>query len=82
MGHPTLEMLEGRLIAQRMLLARLVAQSPGHAALLAFLDDRSVMRDGQEDPGAVPTDALRIEGALADEFRLLAMEARRRTEPG
>lgn len=77
MSHPTLETLEGRLTAQRALLARLVALSADRDSLMALLEDRSVMRDGQEDPGAVPSDALRIEGALADEYRLLADAVRR-----
>ncbi len=81
MAHPTIETLEGRLAAQRAVLAHLVALSVDRDRLLVLLEDRSIMREGQEDPGAVPTDALRIEGAMADEFRLLADEVRRQAGP-
>jgi hypothetical protein len=74
--------LEGRLTAHRAVLAALVAASPDRTALTALLQDRSVMRDGQEDPGAVPTEAVRIEGALADEFRLLAEAVARHDQDG
>lgn len=77
MTLPTLETLEGRITALRALLARLVANAADRDSLLALLDERSVMQDGQEDPGAVPSDAARIDGAQADEFRLLAEAVRR-----
>lgn len=74
--------LEGRLTAHRAVLAALVAASPDRNALLELLHDRSIMHDGQEDPGAVPTEAVRIEGALADEFRLLAEAVARQGQDG
>ncbi|PFG63049.1 hypothetical protein AXZ77_1640 [Thioclava sp. ES.031] len=75
----TLITLEARLIAQRRILARLVAEMPPERreALLAWIAEREVMHDGQEDPGAVPdaTDTLPL--SIADEFRRIAALARR-----
>lgn len=64
---------EGRLIAHRQLLARLVAHLSvlGHSDLLEWLEDQSVYRDGQEDPGAVADCGIEVELAQADEIRLL-----------
>jgi hypothetical protein len=67
---------EGRLLALRQVVAMLVA-GQDCAAILDTLDDAG--RDGQEDPGAVPTEAFAIEGALAEERRLLAREIRLRS---
>lgn len=77
------ETFEGRLIAQRQMLAEilaLLAQAGGPAteAAEALLEDRFVPPDQQEDPGAVPTEAFAIEGAIEDERRLIVEEARRR----
>ncbi|GGL51449.1 hypothetical protein [Wenxinia marina] len=72
--------LEGRLLAQRKVLARIVAElkSP---ALDAYLADRDHFEGYDEDPGAVPDDGFSIEGAISDELRLIrelaeAMRAR------
>jgi hypothetical protein len=76
----SLEALEGRLVAQRELLGRLVAEMTRRGqggGLLDFLRERRILRDGQEDPGAVPTAALDFELAMADEYALLAEAARR-----
>lgn len=81
MTHPALDILEGRLMAQRALLARLVVLSADRDSLLTLLDDSSLMQDGQEDPGAVPAKEARVAGARAEECRLLA-EAVRRRPPG
>jgi hypothetical protein len=75
-----LEALEGRLMAQRKLIALLVAEldRDGRAdRLWAFLDERSQFQDGEEDPGVVPSGALATEGAVSDEVRLIAEAARR-----
>lgn len=65
--------LEGRLLAQRAVLARFVCLMPeaDRQQMLAWLDDRQILRDGQEDPGAVPVEAAAPEFARSDEFRLL-----------
>ncbi|WP_096785980.1 hypothetical protein [Rhodobacter sp. CZR27] len=70
------ETLEGRLIAQRKVIARLVALA-GDEALRAWLEERSVMQDQQEDPGAVPSPGVGIEVAIAEEIRHIRDEAER-----
>ena len=73
-GHMALGALEGRLLAHRRLLG-LIVQSlpdPRREALHDWLVGRSILHDGQEDPGAVPTEANAIALAVADEYRLLA----------
>lgn len=73
-GHMAQGALEGRLLAHRRLLA-LILQSlpdPRREALHDWLVGRSILHDGQEDPGAVPTEANAIALAVADEYRLLA----------
>ena len=66
--------LEGRLLAHRKLLARLLAGSPGplRAAIGDWLDGQEILNDGQEDPGAVPGEGLALELALSDELRRIA----------
>ncbi|MCV2447758.1 hypothetical protein [Paracoccus sp. DMF] len=68
-----LDALEGRLIAHRRLLAQLLALSPPglRAALLEWLEDREIMPDGQEDPGALDPEGAALELALSDEMRLI-----------
>ena len=64
------EDLEGRLIAHRQVLARLVAANG--ADLREFLRDRSTVAIPEEDPsGDGPDPAFAIEAALADEMRRL-----------
>ena len=79
MTGPRLETLEGRQIAQRKVLALLLARLPQDeaGALCEYLEERSTIRDAQEDPGAVPAPGVALEAALAEEFRLIAVEARR-----
>ncbi|MGP9803360.1 hypothetical protein [Paracoccus sp. NSM] len=69
-----LDQIEGRLLAQRRLLAQMLAAMPDtqRRMLLDWLDARLVMRDGQEDPGAVPSDGLAEAMAVADEYRAIA----------
>jgi hypothetical protein len=65
--------IEARLDAQRRLLAQIVAAlSPdARQPLMDWLGQRETMRDGQEDPGAVPTDNLGQGLAAADEYRMI-----------
>lgn len=66
--------LEARLLAHRRVLAQLVASLPqaDRRALTDWIDTRTVMHDGQEDPGAVPVEDAAEELALADEYRRIA----------
>ncbi len=66
--------LEGRLLAHRKLLARLLAGSPGplRAAIGEWLAEQEILNDGQEDPGAVPGEGLALELALSDELRRIS----------
>lgn len=72
------EGVEGRLIAHRQLLSLIVAalDGPEGEGIRAFLEERSVLRDGQEDPGGVPTPEAAIGLALAEELRLIAERSR------
>lgn len=75
-----IETLEGRLMAQRKLLARLVAtlEARGEAAeVLEFLEERSQFQGFEEDPGAVPSEELSIEFAMSDEMRQVLDAVRR-----
>ena len=74
------ETLEGRLIAQRKVLAEiLVRLAREDRTLLEALEDRTVFRDHEEDPGVVePSPEFAIEAAVADEIRLLLEATRRR----
>jgi hypothetical protein len=68
----TPETLEGRILAHRKILARLVqalASGKGGPEIVDDLKDRRQLELHQEDPGAVPDPALAIEGAVADEVR-------------
>ncbi|WP_211644434.1 hypothetical protein [Loktanella sp. SALINAS62] len=63
---------EGRLLAHRrilQLILREMAETPIGERVEAILRDRTTMRDGQEDPGAVETAGLGVELAVAEEFR-------------
>ena len=76
--------LEGMIIAHRKILAQLVAAAlETNPGLAERLDDRSVLKDGQEDPGAVPTDGVATGLAIAEETsRLMSMaRAERQQEP-
>lgn len=72
----TPETIEGRLIAQRKLLARLVA-ALNDAGVDAFLADRDHLELGAEDPGAEPDPALAITGAFTGELREIEKLAQR-----
>lgn len=76
------ETIEAKLIAQRQILAQLLAfgalgRDAGAAAADELLRDGFVPQDQQEDPGAVPDPAFAIEAAIATEKRLIVEEARR-----
>ena len=75
----TLESLEGRVMAQRKVLGRLVAMlgADGREAMLDFLREQSVVQDHQEDPGVVPGEGMSIEGAVAHEMSLILDAAER-----
>ena len=62
------------MLAHRRILARLIAALPeaDRTAMMDWMDNREVMRDGQEDPGAVPTEGSALELAMADEFTRVA----------
>lgn len=64
------ETLEGRILAHRKILARIVATLGRQGSdLQDELKDRRHLELNDEDPGAVPDPALAIEGAIADEIR-------------
>lgn len=79
-----LQQIEGRLLAQRRVLARLLAccRTEDWRAIEDFLDERRLVHDGQEDPGAVPSDGMAQALAQADEFRELAEMAGRYRRDG
>ena len=67
--------LEGRVLAHRRMLQLIVnalGGTPAGERIEALLAERSTLQDGQEDPGAVETDGMGVELAVADEFRLIA----------
>ena len=74
-GAQTPEELEGRLIAQRLvlqwLLKRAVTDRETLGDLLSHADATQPIQDHQEDPGAVPTMAFATEAAATAELRLI-----------
>jgi hypothetical protein len=74
MIETSVQTLEGRLIAQRKVLARLVASTPD---AWRALEEPAPFQDHEEDPGVVPSSAYAIEAAAAEELRLIAEDARR-----
>lgn len=66
-----LTQIEGRMIAHRRLLARLVRQlSPDlQAELLGWIEDREILHDGQEDPASLPTELSILPLSIAEEFQ-------------
>jgi hypothetical protein len=74
--------LEGRLLAQRQVLAELLAAcdragGPLSDWVRAFVSEDFTVRDYAEDPGAVPDPAFAVESIIADEKRMLAAETGR-----
>lgn len=80
MNPSSLEILEGRIIAQRKVLVEILAlMAEQDDNLLNFLEERSIFRDHEEDPGVVdPSPEFAIEAAAADEFRMIVDAARQR----
>ena len=67
-----LETLEGRLLAHRRTLQLILGELAGSLAgerVDSLLRERSMLQDGQEDPGAVETAGMGLELAVAEEFR-------------
>ena len=77
-NDPTITALEGRLLAHRRVLAQMLATLPQAEwhRLSDWLSERDLLRDGQEDPGAVPTEGLGLELSMAGEYRELAVLVR------
>ena len=66
------EALEGRLLAHRRVLQLILGELAGSLAserIESLLRERSMLQDGQEDPGAVETAGMGLELAVAEEFR-------------
>lgn len=77
--------LEGRILAHRRILARLISALPDddRESMMQWMEQREVMRDGQEDPGAVQSEGNALELAMADEFnRVSIVVADRLAEKG
>jgi hypothetical protein len=73
--------LEARLNAHREILIVLMSAmlaDGGHDALLDGLEQDAVFRNGEEDPGIVPTGAFAPEAQSADEIRRLLDAAKAR----
>ena len=76
------DVLEGRLIAQRKILGRLVAVLAAQDRdLIDWLAERAVLHDGQEDPGGVEGPGVAEALATADEFRLVLEAAQAAATP-
>lgn len=72
-----LDRIEGMMIAHRKILGQLVAaHAQGDPGLLDRLDDRAVFHDGQEDPGAVPTDGVATGLSISEEVARVVSLAR------
>jgi hypothetical protein len=80
MDSPAPEQIEGRLLALRKMLARLIHDHASEAWIARALPEDLPPQDGQEDPGAVPDPAFAIEFSLAEELRALGQEVRRLRE--
>ncbi|ROT97751.1 hypothetical protein [Histidinibacterium lentulum] len=70
---PSTDAFEGRLLAQRKILARLLTHL-GDAELRAFLEERSQLSAHEEDPGSDPDPAYALESALAEEMQAILAE--------
>ncbi|KCZ53499.1 hypothetical protein [Hyphomonas chukchiensis] len=74
--------LEGRLLAQRQVLAELLAACDRAGGPLSdwvrgFVAEDFGPNDYAEDPGAVPDAAFAVENMIAEEKRMLAAETQR-----
>lgn len=73
---------EAREIATQKLMRRL-GQTLDSAALdelIDWLQERTVLHDGQEDPGAVMSEGLELELAIASVFRDFSDKLRRQRD--
>ena len=72
--------LEGRLNAQRELIAMLMARLTDgpEDPLWAIVEQSLEVQNHQEDPGAVPDAAFTAEAEMAREFRLIVERAKSR----
>lgn len=70
----TIAALEGRLLAHRRVLAQILAILPDRdrETLSEWLEERQILQDGQEDPGAVPAEGLALELSMMEEYQHLA----------
>lgn len=73
---------EGRSLAQRQVLAELLAacartQGPLADWVREFVDADHGLQDYNEDPGAVPDSAFAVESIIAEEKRMLASATKR-----
>jgi hypothetical protein len=71
-----IETLEGRVIAQRKLLAMILGAMPEDAEIWRQLDRRAVSENHEEDPGVVPDEAFAIEAAISSELWLITDAAK------
>lgn len=74
---------EGRIIAQRKVLALILARvASSDPSILDGLDSQTVAQGYEEDPGVDPSPEFAIEAAIGDELRLILDAARRHMETG
>jgi hypothetical protein len=75
------EALEGRILAQRKILVEILSRlAQSDAGLLDALEERTVFRDHEEDPGVADVSPeFAIEAAIAEEVRLIVQSARGRS---
>ena len=75
--------LEARLNAHREVLISLMASmmtDGGHSRVFDELQQDAVFRDGEEDPGIIPSKAFASEAQAADEIARLLDAARARAQ--
>lgn len=79
MSEMTPAEFEGRLAAQREMIANLAALIAAHGAaeeVWSLLEESGRFQNHQEDPGAVPSAAFAVEGARGLEARALLEAAK------
>ncbi len=86
MPGETVEGLDARLDAQRRVLRwvlrRMVTTPEQFDDLIAHLDQPRIPQDGQEDPGAVPTEAFGAMSAFNAEMRAILDPVKRAHRAG
>ena len=78
----TPEQMEGRLTAQRRLIALILTRPELRDAALALIEAREMTQTGEEDPGVLPDPAFAITAATNEEYRLIRAEMDRFTTSG